>query len=368
MATAYKTPGVYVEEIPKFPPSIAAVETAIPAFIGYTEKAIRNGESLIKRPMRIESISEYEEIFGGGSPQTMEIYLDSDDAFKGAKKSTGFLLYDSLRLFYANGGGNCYVVSVGDFKATLAKQPFFDGIKKLEIEDEPTILLFPDAANLASSEVHDIQVEALMQCNNLKDRVTLCDLRHTGDFSNDVGALRDGIGINNLKYGAAYGPWINTSLPRFVYHRDLTIKRDSPAGATISLSDLTTDKAIIQILFDTTKAQNAVDSLRDAEPGVAGSGKNWQDELKKMADAYDSSTDITLALLEDELRGVYDLLAKIVAEVKTVVDALPAIVPIPDPASNQTKVFILKSDVDQYIANSQLKKILDLSSLQWVIL
>jgi uncharacterized protein len=35
----YKTPGVYIEEIPHLPPSIASVETAIPAFIGYTEKA-----------------------------------------------------------------------------------------------------------------------------------------------------------------------------------------------------------------------------------------------------------------------------------------------------------------------------------------
>ena len=35
----YKTPGVYIEEIPKLPPSIASVETAIPAFIGYTQKA-----------------------------------------------------------------------------------------------------------------------------------------------------------------------------------------------------------------------------------------------------------------------------------------------------------------------------------------
>ena len=37
MATTYKTPGVYVEEISKFPPSVAQVETAIPAFIGYTQ-------------------------------------------------------------------------------------------------------------------------------------------------------------------------------------------------------------------------------------------------------------------------------------------------------------------------------------------
>ena len=37
MAT-YKTPDVYVKEISIFPPSVAEVSTAIPAFIGYTEK------------------------------------------------------------------------------------------------------------------------------------------------------------------------------------------------------------------------------------------------------------------------------------------------------------------------------------------
>ena len=43
MAGPYKTPGVYIEEISKFPPSVAQVETAIPAFIGYTEKAETGG-------------------------------------------------------------------------------------------------------------------------------------------------------------------------------------------------------------------------------------------------------------------------------------------------------------------------------------
>ncbi len=41
MATTYKTPDVYVEEISVFPPSVAEVATAIPAFIGYTEAAKR---------------------------------------------------------------------------------------------------------------------------------------------------------------------------------------------------------------------------------------------------------------------------------------------------------------------------------------
>ena len=42
--STYKTPDVYVKEISTFPPSVAEVETAVPAFIGYTEKADKNGD------------------------------------------------------------------------------------------------------------------------------------------------------------------------------------------------------------------------------------------------------------------------------------------------------------------------------------
>ena len=48
MAT-YKTPGVYVEEISTLPASVAQVETAIPAFIGYTEKAEKKGDKIFKK-------------------------------------------------------------------------------------------------------------------------------------------------------------------------------------------------------------------------------------------------------------------------------------------------------------------------------
>lgn len=62
--TAYKTPGVYVEEVSKLPPSVA-VETAIPVFIGHTEKAddVIPGDLNLK-PKRISSLAEYERYFG----------------------------------------------------------------------------------------------------------------------------------------------------------------------------------------------------------------------------------------------------------------------------------------------------------------
>src|SRR5688572_13514178 len=69
MADVFKTPGVYIKEIPTFPPSIAEVETAIPAFIGYTQQALFNNKA-ITEPLRISSLLEYETLFGKAQPET----------------------------------------------------------------------------------------------------------------------------------------------------------------------------------------------------------------------------------------------------------------------------------------------------------
>ena len=41
-----RTPGVFIDEVRKFPPSVAQVETAIPVFIGYTERARLDGRNI----------------------------------------------------------------------------------------------------------------------------------------------------------------------------------------------------------------------------------------------------------------------------------------------------------------------------------
>lgn len=48
-----KTPGVYVVEKNAFPNSVVEVATAVPAFIGYTQKADNKGKSLLNKPWRI---------------------------------------------------------------------------------------------------------------------------------------------------------------------------------------------------------------------------------------------------------------------------------------------------------------------------
>ena len=71
MASTLKTPGVYVEESCKFPPSVAQVETAIPAFIGYTEIAKKYAdEDLLNEPTRITSLLDYITYFGSADKET----------------------------------------------------------------------------------------------------------------------------------------------------------------------------------------------------------------------------------------------------------------------------------------------------------
>ena len=53
MAAPMKTPGVYIVEKSAFPNSVVEVATAVPAFIGYTERADNKGKSLLNKPFKI---------------------------------------------------------------------------------------------------------------------------------------------------------------------------------------------------------------------------------------------------------------------------------------------------------------------------
>ena len=266
MPSTYKTPGVYIEEVSIFPPSVASVETAIPAFIGYTEKAERNGESLLNKPTRVKSMVEFEEWFGGAPPRDVTITLDDDDAVIGVDSDADFYLYDSLRMFYANGGGKCYIISVALYKNgtnfnTVNSGLINGGLTPLEKEDEPTIILSPDATLLDDNGLYDFQKLALQQCNKLQDRVLICDTKSVDDSNFDtlITEFRNNIGIQYLKYGAAYTPWLKTSLQHDLRYRDIDLVRDG--GGAIVLQSLTDDSDIKD--FVTNKMDRAVSLVDD---------------------------------------------------------------------------------------------------------
>ena len=332
MPTQYKTPGVYIEEIPKFPPSIAAVETAIPAFIGYTEKATRNGESLTNKPTRIESIAEYELLFGGAPSQDVTLFLDGDDQFVKAEGNAKLYLYDSLRMFYANGGGNCYILSVGAYPTSVSPTDLENGLALLEQEDEPTIILSPDAVSVPDKQ-YEFLKQALQQCNKLKDRVTLCDLNRSvdnnTDFNGSVSAFRDKIGINFLKYGAAYGPWIKANLPRTLLRRNVTIKRagsgpDISVGAIdISLLNLSKDSDIKSLISDLTTVESFVDEAITVKNTLRAASPTLEDRLTALLDIYNAMTaNATVANMEGVLQPISTyMIFSAVARVSTAADS-----------------------------------------------
>ncbi|NJO87352.1 MAG: phage tail sheath family protein [Lewinella sp.] len=261
MPKTYNIPGVYVEEITKFPPSVAQVETAIPAFIGYTEFRLDvDGSALAAAsPVRISSLTEFEARFGRAPRLSVtEIRLDAANNFLGADISTSHYLYHALQLFYSNGGGDCYIVSVGGVAAgltwpTYATADVTAGITALEAFDEPTMICFPDAASTSGAQLYSRQNDALLQCANLGDRVLLCDLYENDPLGT---AFRSGIGINNLKYGMAYSPWLRALLPKNVSYREIGTATLVRGGATLAagLADLTSDTNINALLTAYTTA------------------------------------------------------------------------------------------------------------------
>jgi hypothetical protein len=270
MAQTLATPGVYIEERNSFPNSVAAIPTAVPAFVGYTEKIVKDGESLIYKPVRISSFGEFLTTFGQGFKTGFKVE-EVKDSTKGfdfsvegkyysvvQDKNARFLLFDAIRLFFENGGSNCYIVSVGSYTTTtvkessqsaskadasaskegktskesssntkteeivkvndISKKELSKGINALIAEEEPTMLVIPEAVMLDEGDCFSLQQEMLMHCGfKMKNRFALLDV-YNGDRSrtydkNDViTRFREGIGSNFLAFSAAYYPYVNTTV------------------------------------------------------------------------------------------------------------------------------------------------------------
>ncbi len=214
-----QTPGVYIKEIDAFPPSVAQVATAIPAFIGYTQNHPTT------TPTRITSMLEYEQKFGAAPPAAIvKVVLDANNqpTADTVFKASNYCLYNSLQLFYSNGGGVCYIVSVGTYSDEIAGETLKKGLDLLASFDEPTLILFPDAIHVAdATDLGNLQKDALMQCATLQDRFCIMDVMQTGDIDTDCNVFRDQVGNQDLKYGAAYYPYLNARFMNAIRFTDI---------------------------------------------------------------------------------------------------------------------------------------------------
>jgi phage tail sheath protein FI len=214
MASTYKTPGVYIEEIATLPRSVAEVATAVPAYMGYTERGPEIG--------RISSLLDFEQLFGGAHPTPFTVTTTATDGGplavdaiepEGLGLQPLHQMHYCLRAFFANGGGSCYVARAGDYDAETGAEigHYEAALDRLRKEDEPTLIVLVGAQQLGEDLYHSLCQAVLKQCAELGDRFAILD----GPASTDeaaVSAFRSGIGTTNLAYGAVYVPSLLTAM------------------------------------------------------------------------------------------------------------------------------------------------------------
>lgn len=299
----YKTPGVYVEEISTLPPSVGQVPTAVPAFVGYTQKAIKSGASVKNQAIHITSMLDYVDYFGGGYiPQEINVGLNASLQVESVALDKQFFMYDSVRLFFANGGGECYIVSVGNYDDDIEFESLQSGMDAVKRENQPTILASPDAVLLSKSdECYSLQQQMLMQCAEMQNRFAVLDV-YDGYISRKeedvVLNFRNGVGVNNLKYGASYYPWVFNSLPHKYNHETIKImvgddekRLEEICSHPISVKNLNmsvTDFARVQEFSKEKDYKSGLtdllDNMNGDDPNYEGAAKYLGDEMKALYD------------------------------------------------------------------------------------
>ncbi|WP_154857944.1 phage tail sheath family protein [Cyclobacterium xiamenense] len=333
MAANYRTPGVYIEEISKFPPSVAQVETAIPAFIGYTEKAREKeadtSETLLNQPKRIVSLLEYETFFGGPQPETgIRVQVTEELGEKNVlvehpnpEDKSPFLMYYSMQAYFANGGGPCYILSVGVYDDADPVTPVTlaalnAGLLELEKEDEPTLILFPDATALPEpSEFYSLYNNALAQCRKMRDRFTIVDT-YTNTMETEI-SLETGVrelitsDLEEKKYGAVYFPYLETIL-NYQYNAE-------QIELTHSITDASPVSEILEELDDILgEAEGIVADLPADSTAFADADTSIQAGSDPDAVTNKSSVIDPLQAVVDDLNGFVDLMQEVVEDTNNV--------------------------------------------------
>lgn len=224
----YKTPGVDIKEGNAFGNSIAEAETAIPAFIGFTEKALNGDEDLTRVPWKISSMNEYIQYFGGAPKLCIPVKIDENDE-EGQKEyslsvsvTNNYTLYWQMQMFFANGGGTCYVVSAGSYSSaeSLTSTMVDQALEALEKERDVTLIVVPEAVS-SDGEWARIQQSMMKHCGEMGNRFAILDVP-MGDATSPLDKRIENFWntvTNYFSYGAAYFPWLNTTV---VSDRDLT--------------------------------------------------------------------------------------------------------------------------------------------------
>lgn len=290
----YKTPGVYIKEKNAFGNSVVEAETAIPAFIGYTEKAANGDTSLLNRPWKITSMTEFTTCFGGAPLADFKLSLE-DGRLTVKEPAVPFTLYRQMVMFFANGGSTCYIVSVGGYDATapVSSDQVKTALSALEKEQEVTMIVVPEA--VYSPNHANILTDVLQHCGStMKNRIAILDVqpkaKDNETISEQIEAFRNAAGSNYMSFGTAYYPWLNTSV----------LSENDVNPSSVALWDYDADVPDLTAVFGEDSAvpaffKSAFEDIK-AKKDAAAAAPADSDLARQLASAM---TDLHNALLQN---------------------------------------------------------------------
>jgi hypothetical protein len=160
-----------------------------------------------------------------------------------------YFLYDSIQLYFQNGGGPCYILSAGTYSAPivdsgLVKAALESRLNELQHLDEVTLVVVPDShfqfddgvhstvQTLLPADYSSVINNALTTCANLTDKFLLIDYQTTQTTATEQ---RDAISATTeLKHGAVYYPWL-------IQQRTQNVSFSSLNGSVASGTPIETD-------------------------------------------------------------------------------------------------------------------------------
>ena len=311
MAKVLATPGVYIEEKSAFSSSVVPVSTAVPAFIGYTQRATRGNKPLTNVPTRVTSLAEFEEMFGSAPKTKFTIEPEENVGYTlSADQATRYLLHSCLRHFYSNGGGDCYVVSIGNYGNGIKAIDFNDpangkGLVTLLKYMEPTLLVIPEAVLLEESDCSALQQAMLLHCGyTMKNRFAILDVfngdkERTFDDEDIINKFREGVGANFLQWGAAYYPFLKTTVVQ---------------ATDVDFTNISNKDGLIEILTKEVVDGVAAGLVRESRAELVKA------EIAKIATA---STAVEILLLSDTLKVISATFKSILSDMREILNVLP---------------------------------------------
>lgn len=247
--TANKTPGSYLSESNSLGSSIVSNETAIPAFIGFTEFAVQangnplnkmKGSTIVFEPVLVRSLLDYEKSFGkADTTGDLLVAQDSDSGAytaknekKGAPYTPGWM-HPSISNFFANGGGKCFVISLGTYEAfddTVTADDVTSEITALKNaikQAETTTLIVPtDLMRFGAGNYYTWGTELINFSETEKRYFTVLDAIQADPTNSvfdekDISDYCENVRPNAPSYAAAYFPFLK-SQTAYAYKDDLS--------------------------------------------------------------------------------------------------------------------------------------------------